>query len=805
MSDLRFALRSLRRTPAFTLVAVLSLALGAGANTAIFSLIDSVMLKMLPVAHPEELSFLQTRPVQAGGVRISMNLSNAAVHRMQQAAPQTPIAHSLVESKVSVSVDGESEPASAHLVSDNYFSMLGVPALLGRTLGPDDDHPNARVAVLDFAYFRRRFGSDRNILGREIVINGVPFTIVGVTPREFYGLSADSPAELMLPYATLPQIEEGHPSGVSPKPDQDAGSVIARHPNAAQLSEILRQTELEKAGDHPTADRLQTISKAAIDRIPASQGLNRIRDEFSDQLKALMAVVGMVMLIACANIANLLTAKSAARRREIAIRMSLGATRAILIRQLLTESFLLSLAGGAVGILFAIWARDAIVSLAGVTIAPDWNLRVLAFTAGISILNAFLFGLVPAIRATRVDFVSTKSGGSRRGSGFGRVLVAAQIALSLALLIGAALFLTTFRNANRVDLGYARDHILLTTIDLGAAGYKGPRVPEIFRQALDRAAALPGVRSASLMSDRLMSGRIRMSTVTIPGYTPQESEDPNNLWIVQNYVGPHFLSTAGMHLISGRDFSSLDTTRPVAIVNQSFAKHFFAGSNPVGRTIAWGPGQKPVEIVGLIANIKIFSVRDGSPQDVALVPLLQQPDPPDHATLILRSTADPVRLAPALRASLIDLKLPPSDIATMDSQVERSLSQPHLLAILSTFFGFLAVALASIGLYGVLTYSVSRRTTEIGIRMALGAQRSTILNMILSETAITVAAGIVAGVAVSLAASRLLKSLLFGVTPYDARSILEAVLILATVALIAGLLPARRASKVDPTVALRHE
>jgi predicted permease len=802
MSDLRFALRSLRRTPAFTLVAVLSLALGAGANTAIFSLIDSVMLKMLPVDRPAELSFLQTKPVQAGAVRISMNLSNAAVRRMQQAAPQTPIAHAHVESKVSVSVNGQSEPASAHFVSNNYFSMLGVPAILGRILGPDDDNPNARVAVLDFAYFRRRFGADAHILGREIVINGVPVTIVGVTPREFYGLSADSPAELMLPYATLPQIEEGHPSGVAPKPDHDAGTVIARHPNAAQLSAILRETELERAGDHPSPDRLQTISKAAIDTIPASQGLNQIRDQFSDQLKALMAVVGMVMLIACANIANLLTAKSAARRREIAIRMSLGATRAILIRQLLTESFLLSLAGGAVGILFAIWARDAIVSLAGVTIAPDWNLRVLAFTAAISILNAFLFGLVPAFRATRSEpIVSIK----RRGSGFGRVLVSAQIALSLALLIGAALFLATFRNANRVDLGYARDHILLTTIDPGAAGYKGARVTGLYRRALDRAAALPGVRSASLMSDRLMSGMIRISTVTVPGYTPQKSEDPNNLWVVQNYVGPNFLSTAGMHLISGRDFSNLDTTRPVAIVNQAFANHFFAGSNPVGRTISWGPGQKPVEIVGLIANIKVFSVRDTGAQDVALVPLLQQTDPPDHATLVIRSAADPARLAPALRASLTDLKLPPSDIATMDSQVEHSLSQPHLLAILSTFFGILAVALASIGLYGVLTYSVSRRTTEIGIRMALGAQRSTILNMILSETAITVAAGIAGGLAISIGAARLVKSLLFGVTPTDATSILAAIAILASVALTAGLLPARRASRVDPMVALRHE
>ncbi len=801
MSDLRFALRSLRRTPAFTLVAVLSLALGAGANTAIFSLIDSVMLRMLPVEHPGELVFVSTNSIQAGAVRITMNLSADAVRRMQQSAPQTAIAYSHDENKIPVAVRGQSEPASVHFVSPNYFSMLGVPAALGRTLGPGDDNPNARLAVLDFAYWRRRFGADPAILGREITIHGVPFTIAGVTPREFYGLSTDSPAELMLPYATLPQIQSGHPSGVLPKPDEDAGTVIARHAKAAQLSAIFRQTELDRAGDHPTPDRLQTISKAAIELEPASKGLSRVRDQFSDPLKALMAVVALVMLIACANIANLLTAKSGERRREIAIRLSLGATRAILIRQFLTESFLLSIAGGALGLLFAVWSRDAIVAIAGVTVEPNWSLRVLAFTAALSILNALLFGTVPALRATRLESNLAKPTRSR----FGRVLVAAQIALSLTLLIGAALFLATFRNANRVDLGYARDHTLLVSIDAAEAGYKGPQVTEIYREVLNRAAALPGIRSVSVISEPLMGGRFRISTVAVSGYTPQRGEDPNNLWAIQNLVGPRFLSTAGLRLIAGRDFTDLDTTRPVAIVNQAFANHFFAGSNPVGRTIAWGPGQKPVEIVGFIANFKVFSVQNDSPQDVALVPMFQQTDPPDHATLVLRTDQDPVHMTPALRASLDALKLPLADITTMDSQVERSLSQPHLLAILSTFFGALAVLLASIGLYGVLTYQVSRRTPEIGIRMALGAQRSKILTMILSETATVVIAGIAAGLAIALAASRLLKSLLYGVTPNDTTSILAAVAILAAAALVAGFLPARRASEVDPMIALRHE
>jgi predicted permease len=800
MNDLSFALRTLRHSPAFTTIAILSLALGAGANTAIFSLIDTLLLRQLPVAHPADLYFLQTKPIEAGGVRISISISNGAVRRMQQANPD--IASSYEEDKLAVSLNGQSQPASAHFVSGNYFQTLGVPAILGRTLGPHDDRPSEHVAVIDFPYWRRRFGSDPSVVGREVVVNGVPFTIVGVTPRDFYGLSADTPADLMLPFATLPQIEAGHPSGESPKPRDPAGTVVARHPNAAQLSTILRQTELEKAGDHPSADRLQTISRIAIDLQPAAHGLNHIRDRFSDQLKVLMAVVAIVMLIACANLANLLTAKSAGRRREIAIRLSLGATRAILVRQLLTESLLLSLAGGALGILFAVWACDAIVAIAGVTISPDWNLRIFAFTLGISVLNALLFGTLPALRATSSDsYVATKGGRSR---GLNGALVAAQIALSLALLIGAALFLSTFRNLNRVDLGYARDHILLATIDPGVAGYKGPRVAEIYREALGRAAAIPGVRSVSLMSERLMSGNIRMSTVAVPGYTLRPGEDLNNLWIIQNYVGPGFLSTSGMRLLAGRDFTDLDTTRLVAVVNQSFADHFLGGQNPIGRTITWDREQKPVEIVGVVANIKYFGVQEGD-QDVAFTPLLQQPDPPKQATLVLRSTLDPASLAPALRAKLDDLKLPVSDIGTMDAQVEHSLSQPHLLAILSTFFGALAVALASIGLYGVLSYGVARRTREIGVRMALGAQRGSILQMILSETFRVVALGIAAGLALAFSTARLLKSLLFGITPYDATSIIAAVAILSLAALAAGFLPAHRASKVDPMVALRHE
>ncbi len=819
MSDLRFAARMLWKTPGFALVAIVSLALGVGANTAIFSLIDGVMLRMLPVSHPEQLMFVNTNAVQMGSVRISRVMTVGILEQMQERAKTVAgLCSSQQAVKLSVDVDGQAELASGQFVSGNYFSMLGVQALIGRPFGPRDDTPDGRVAVIGFAYWQKRFGGDPGVIGKPITVNGVPFTIVAVTPREFYGTTLDQPSALTLPLATMAQATDGKMSGTGPKPTDSAGNVFVRvklgteKRAATELTGIFRQEAIAEASD---PQERQTIEKSWIELAPASQGFSRVRSQFSDPLKVLMGVVALVMLIACANIANLLLAKASAREREIAIRLSLGSTRARLVRLLLTESLLLAFLGGLLGLLLAVWARDGIVYLASVktdmAIPSSWNLRVILFTAGVCLLNALLFGVAPALRATGVDFAEAlKSGRSGRLAGrlpLARVLIAAQVALSLALLTGAALFLTTFHNLERVDVGFDRDHELLVTVDPGLAGYKGAQNREIYRQILERAGAVPGVRSVSLTQSRIMSGNIWMNGIYVPGYTLRKGEDERSLWVISNHVGANFMAISGMHLVSGRDFSERDneTAPKVAVINETMAQHFFEGHDPIGQKLAWDRKEAPMTVVGLLRDIKNFGIEEGK-QDVIFTPLAQG-EPAASATVLLRTTVDPMRVAADVRSAIraVDPKVPQYDVTTMDRTVENSLSQQRLLAILASCFGVLALGLAAIGLYGILSYGVTQRTGEIGVRMALGAQRANIVKLILGETARLVAIGILIGIGAAIAGARLVKSMLYGVSPADAWSIGIAAAILAGAALLAGFLPARRASRVDPMVALRDE
>ncbi|MGA3188815.1 MAG: ABC transporter permease [Bryobacteraceae bacterium] len=817
--DLQFAARMLLKSPGFAAAAILSLALGIGANTAIFSLIDAVLLRMLPVSHAEQLMFVNTNAVQAGSVRVSLTISNAALRQMQQRAKTIAgVASDSRQEKLNVGVNGQAELAAGNFVSGNYFSVLGVPAILGRTFGSDEDRPDGRLAIVSFAYWQTRFGGDPGVIGRAITVNSVPFTIIGVTPREFYGISADVPAQIMMPASTRPQVQESRLSSAFPKPTDGAGDVIARvKPGIAtrdisnELSGIFRQAALDNAGSDP--QELASIQGTWIELTPASQGFASARLRFSEPLKVLMAVVAIVMLIACANVANLLLVKASARQREIAIRLSLGSNRGRLVRQLLTESLLLAVLGGVLGIVFAMWARDAIIYFAGAragAIPTGWNLRVLGFTAAICLANALLFGIVPALRATGIDFAEAlKSGRSGRHAGrlpLARVLVAAQISLSLTLLVGAALFLETFRNLDRVDLGYDRDHSLLVTLDPMLAGYKDAATKQLYQQILERVGGLSGVRSVSLMESRLMKGEVMLNSISVPGYTLQKGEDPRKLWVISNKVGPRFFAISGMHLASGRDFTERDNAGApkVVVINQSMARHFFGDKDPVGQRIGLRQNDS-LTVAGVIRDVKIFGMREGS-QDVMFTPFLQA-ESLGSATLMVRTTVDPVRVAGDVRAAIrgIDAKLPQFDVMTMDKQVENTLSEQRLLALLAGAFGLLALGLAAIGLYGVLSYGVAQRTSEIGIRMALGAQRIGIQKLILGETARLVLIGIAIGIAAEMAAGRAIKGMFYGVTPTDGWSIGAAVAILAAAALIAGFLPARRASQVDPMVALRHE
>jgi len=585
---------------------------------------------------------------------------------------------------------------------------------------------------------------------------------------------------------------------------------------AAELAAIFRQTSLESETSEP--QRRAAIEKSWIELEPASQGFSRIRDRFSEPLKVMMVVVGLVMLIACANVANLLMAKASARQREIAIRLSLGSSRGRLVRQLLTESLLLSLLGGALGIAFAVWARDGIVYLAGAAaggaIPSGWNLRVFGFTAGVCILNALLFGIAPALRATGFDFVTAlKSGRTGRAAGrlpIARVLVSAQVSLSLALLVGAVLFLGTFRNLGRIELGYDRHHELLVTLDPALAGYKGAAGRELYRQIIERVARIPGVRSASLMQSRILTGHIMMNSVFVPGYMPQPGEEARNLWAISNQVGAGFFGVSGMHLVSGRDFTEHDndSAPKVAVINETMARHFFGDKDPIGQRIAWDRNEPPMRVAGVVRDIKVLGIQEGK-QDLIFTPLAQTDAGGEAATLVTRTTGNPLRVAADVRAVIrsVDPKLPQYDVTTMETQLANSLSKERLLAILASAFGLLALGLAAIGLYGVLSYGVAQRTGEIGVRMALGAQRPSILWMILGETSRLVAFGIPIGLGFAIAGARALAGmrLLYGVTPADPWAISMAVAILVSVAPVAGWPPAQRASRVDPMVALRDE
>jgi predicted permease len=560
------------------------------------------------------------------------------------------------------------------------------------------------------------------------------------------------------------------------------------------------------------------LDKPSIDLQPASRALSSARNRFSEPLAVLMVVVALVMLIACANVANLLLAKSGVRQREIAIRLSLGSSRLRLVRQLLTESLLLSTLGGLLGVLLAVWARNAIVYLAtsgdnAPAIRANWNWRVLGFTAAVCILNAVLFGLAPALRATGVDLVSILKGstGNRRPGRFrlGRILVAGQVALSLTLLVGAGLFLGTFRNLDRIDPGFDRDRVLLVTLDPTMAGYHGDKVVQTFKTALERTASIPGVRAVTLLRDRILSGQISLTSIWVPGYTLRADENPSNQWVGSNAAGPHFFETAGIRLVAGRDFSERDDEHSpkVAIINQSMAKHYFAGQNPIGRHIAWSRSEPPVEVVGVVRDIAYLGLRDQS-QDLVFTPIFQTDAKSwNTATIFVRTADDSPRIANDIRAAIqaIDPNLPPYAIATMNQQVRSRLVQQRLLAMLTTFFGLLALTLSAVGLYGVVSYGVTQRSGEIGLRMALGASRGSILSLALGETARMAGAGVLLGIAIALITARFVQSMLYGITADDGASLAIAILVLTMVALFAGFLPARRASRLDPMAALRYE
>ena len=834
--DLRYGLRMLAKAPGLAVVVVLSLALGVGANIAIFSLVDAVMLRMLPVKDPQQLFLLssnQTKPVRGGpgysGYGIS--LSYSGFERLRQ---QNDVFSSVVgfvplgfgPESVTVNIDGQASLAGGEMVSGNYFAGLGVSAILGRLLTSEDEEHATRVTVLSYGYWTRKFGRDPAIVGKTIALGGAPYAIVGVAPPEFFGVEPGRAPDFWVPLAEEPGLT---PWGVQPPKGQSFFTAknwwwlmimgrmkpgVSREQARAGLDVWLRQTLTGELG------LSEAEAQAFVIKLePASRGLDNLRVEFSQRLLILMGVVGLVLLIACANVAALLLARARARRREIAMRLALGASRTRLVRQLLTESLLLAAAGGLCGMAFAGWgARVLLLLMSGGGALPlevHTNLTVVGFAAGVSMLAGILFGLAPALGSTRLNLnpalKENADGGFDKGRtprwSLGKSLVVAQVAFLLLLVAGAGLFVRTLMNLEHENLGFEPRGLLLFGVNPAQNGYEGPRLISLYDRLLQRIQALPGVRAASLSAYPLISGWCNSAPISVEGGQTKPDENANVLW---NLVGPDFLNTMGIRLLLGRGIGDHDTSTSarVVVVNQALARKFFGNLDPLGRRFCFGQLFKidqAYEIAGLVEDAKYTDMRGEAPM-TAYIPYSQGGEV-GAMHFEVRTAGDPAFLIPSLRRAVreVDSNLALSELKTQSQQIDEALVEERLFARLSSFFGVLALGLAAIGLYGTMTYSVTRKTNEIGIRVALGARESQILRMVLGEAFALVLTGAALGLPLALATARLVASKLYGLKASDPLTFSLAIGLQLAVATLAAYLPARRASRVDPMVALRCE
>ena len=835
LQDLRYGFRQLGRAPGLTAVIVLSLALGIGANTAIFSVINAAMLRMLPVQNPGQLVQIGFQGRHGGESFVGESFSYPLFKELRE--------HNQVFSDISAfnywdSFDaypvnsgsgGSGQAVKGQLVSANFFSLLGVNAVIGRTFAPDEDngagaHP---VAVISYALWSRLFARGPAVVGKKLGIEDTTFTIIGVAPAHFSGVNPGRNCEVWVPISMQPLVAPSEFDLLTSK-DTNWLSLMARlkpsvSPEQARAGldvpyqRLLHQHDVS---DWSEQDR-QDFFTHHIVLLPAAQGTNYLRKEFSRPLFLLTGMVALVLLIACANVANLLLARANVRQREIAVRLALGAGRRRLVRQLLTESVLLALMGGALGVLFAYWGSPVLVALMAqghsqITLDVHPDPSVLGFTLLVALVTGVAFGLAPALRATRINSYQSPQAGSRQqtvsraGRNLGRALVICQVSLSLVMIVGAGLLVRTFRNLETLDPGFSRDRILLFGLDPTKAGYKDERAAQLREQVQERIQQVPGVRSASFSFLTPISGGGWDNYARyVEGYTPRLGE---NMDIYINAVGTRLFETLGIPLILGRDFGAQDKagSAMVAEINQTMAHRFFGNRNPIGRHFGWGKSsdKQQYEIIGVVGDAKYLSLRETVPPTAYLyIPQLPQAMSPRDVTFEVRSAAPPLSLVPQVRSLLqsIDSRLTASEVNTLAEQVNSSLYQEKLVSTLSSFFGVLALALACIGLYGIMAYAVARRTNEIGVRMALGAQRSRILQMVLREALLMAVIGVAIGLPAAWAATRSISSMLYGLKSTDPLTIIAATFLMSAVAALAGYLPARRASRVDPMVALRYE
>jgi predicted permease len=834
LQDIRFGLRMLRKNPGFTIVTVLTLALGIGANTAIFTVIDAVMLRSLPAQNPEEL----------------VNIGNPArVHSWSTGNPRTdvfsyPLYREIREnntvfssvlassglSDLRIKIEGGAENVTGRLVTENYFRTLGVDALIGRTFtSADGSTPGSDpFIVISYTYWLRRFAGDPAVVGRKVHLNNYPFTVIGVAPPGFFGEVVGDRPDVWAPMMMQGQLMPGRKFLDSPniasllligrlKPgvtiDQARANV-----NAVVAQALLITLDAKLSSDDRDALRK---SKIAVQVSAGGHGLSRLRADFATPLVLLMSMVLLVLLVACVNVANLMLARSATRQREIAIRVAMGAGSRRILRQLLTESMLLALLGGVSGLLLAHWGSTLLVGLVNansntsdpLALGMDW--RVLGFTAGICLIAGLLFGIAPAIRVLHVKLArSLKEGARESGSGQKSnarfILAASQIALGVLVQTSAGLLVRSLRNLQEVDLGYSRDRLLLVPIDLLSAGYSNAAIANVSQELLTRFANLPGVRSATASSNGLFSGNESSDSVRVEGAVKVNEQDNVT---ADDEVGPNYFSTIGAPIVVGREISQEDFLKAsrVAVVNETFANFYFPGKNPLGHNIhvedSSRPDQAPFQIVGVVRDVRDHAVRDIVRRRIYAPLASADFDETDRLNFEIRAVGNPAMLMNSVRAAIreVNPELVVGEIETAGALVTDTLTSQILVAKLSTFFGALVLLLVCVGLYGSMAYNVAARTKEIGLRMALGAPRKDLIWMVMRETWLVLLVGLVVGIPVGIAATDMFKAMLFGVSKTDPFSIASAILALVAVCVTAAIVPVRRATRVDPMVALRYE
>ena len=833
--DIRYGCRTMAANKVFSALAVLSLALGIGANTAIFSLMESILLRSLPVPDPESLVVLNwhSRPPQNAsrqwehvvhglqglfwpGDKGFLVTGIFPYRAFETLSEDNPVFSSLFGycngHNRTLAVRGQAMSAGTEYVTGDYFRGLGVSPAAGRLIDAADDRPGAApVAVISYATSQDRFGGLPNTIGQSILVDNVPFTVIGVAPPEFFGVDPAAAPALYLPLHTNLLVDGARAAGIYADGNFYWLEMMGRLRPGVSMAQA--QAALAPRFHRWVASTATTDGERAklpeLILNPGATGLGGLRREYSKPLYVLLAMVGLILAITCANIANLLLARAAARRREMAVRLSLGAGRFRIVRQLLTESVLLASLGGAFGVLFAIWGVRSLTFLFSngrerFTLHPDLNWSVLAVTAALSVVCGLLFGLAPAIQSTRPDVMPTlkdgRGGGPRRRAQ--NVLVIAQIAMSFGILVAAGLFVRTLDKLHSIPLGYARDNILLFTLNAHQAGHRDPEITTFYENLRKRFESIPGVSSATLSQSSIVSageaggtyrGAMKIGAATIEGAGVMAA-------------GPRFLTTMQIPILAGREIDGRDQSgsTPVAVISEQLARTYFGNENPVGRRITFVDEDRDLEIVGVSGNVRYGGLKQGSPMTVFVA---ASQFPPERATFALHTPGDPLGYVKSVHEVVreADSRIPVTNVVTQAAEIDRTISREVTFAKLCTGFAILALLMACVGLYGTMSYSVARQTGEIGIRMALGAPRSAVVWMVLRRVILLAAAGLAISVPVALIASRLVKSLLFDTQPNDPGTLALAGVVLVSAAILAGYAPARRASRIDPLAALRHE